>query len=105
MNISAASAFRPESGALVDGCELRLGQDGGGEVSYRTRAARRGRGHARTALSLLADYAASIGVTVTGMARHGRVERGRRGRWVAWCYLICPGSVIFMKGCGVVKAS
>jgi RimJ/RimL family protein N-acetyltransferase len=53
----------PESGALVGGCELRIRPNGTGEVSYWTHAGQRGRRHARNALSLLACYAASIGVT------------------------------------------
>jgi RimJ/RimL family protein N-acetyltransferase len=57
------AARDPESGALVGGCELRIGPDGTGEVSYWTHAGKRGQGHARNALALLADYAASIGVT------------------------------------------
>lgn len=57
------AARDPESGALVGGCELRIRPDGTGEVSYWTHAGKRGRGYARNALALLADYAASIGVT------------------------------------------
>jgi RimJ/RimL family protein N-acetyltransferase len=57
------AARDPESGALVGGCELRIRPNGTGEVSYWTHAGQRGRGHARNALSLLACYAASIGVT------------------------------------------
>jgi RimJ/RimL family protein N-acetyltransferase len=48
----------------VGGCELRIRPDGGAEVSYWTHAAKRGRGHARNVLTLLAGYAASIGVTL-----------------------------------------
>ena len=51
------------SGALVGGCELRIGPDGTGEVSYWTHAGKRGRGYARNALALLVRYAASIGIT------------------------------------------
>ena len=61
--VRAFAARDPESGALVGGCELRLGPDGTGEVSYWTHASQRGRGHARDALALLVGYAASIGVT------------------------------------------
>ncbi len=61
--VRALAARDPQSGALVGGCELRLGPDGTGEVSYWTHASRRGLGHARNALALLVDYAASIGVT------------------------------------------
>jgi RimJ/RimL family protein N-acetyltransferase len=61
--IRAFAARDPETGALVGGCELRIGPDGTGEVSYWTHADQRGRGHARNALALLAGYAASIGVT------------------------------------------
>jgi RimJ/RimL family protein N-acetyltransferase len=57
------AARDPESGALVGGCELRIGPDGTAEVSYWTHAGKRGQGHARNALALLAGYAASIGVT------------------------------------------
>jgi RimJ/RimL family protein N-acetyltransferase len=57
------AARDPESGALLGGCELRIRPDGTGEVSYWTHAGKRGQGHARNALALLADYAASIGVT------------------------------------------
>jgi RimJ/RimL family protein N-acetyltransferase len=53
----------PGSGALVGNCELRIGPDGTGEVSYWTHAGKRGRGYARNALALLAGYAASIGIT------------------------------------------
>jgi len=59
----AFAARDPETGALVGGCELRIGPDGSGEVSYWTHAGKRGRGHARNALALLVGYAASIGVT------------------------------------------
>jgi RimJ/RimL family protein N-acetyltransferase len=59
----AFAARDPETGALVGGCELRIGLDGTGEVSYWTDAGKRGRGHARNALALLVGYAASIGVT------------------------------------------
>jgi RimJ/RimL family protein N-acetyltransferase len=52
-----------KSRALVGGCELRLGLDDSGEVSYWTHAGQRGRGHASDALRLLLGYAASIGVT------------------------------------------
>jgi RimJ/RimL family protein N-acetyltransferase len=51
-----------DTGDLVGGCELRIRPDGAGEVSYWTHADRRGQGYARRALSLLCDYAASIGV-------------------------------------------
>jgi RimJ/RimL family protein N-acetyltransferase len=57
------SQERSEGGALRVGCELRIGPDGAGEVSYWTHAGKRGRGHARCALALLVCYAASIGVT------------------------------------------
>jgi RimJ/RimL family protein N-acetyltransferase len=57
------AARDPESGALVGGCELRIRPDGTAEVSYWTHAGKRGHGHARDALTLLAGYAASIGVT------------------------------------------
>lgn len=58
----AFAARDPEAGALVGGCELRIGSDGSGEVSYWTHADKRGRGHARNALALLVGYAAAIGV-------------------------------------------
>jgi RimJ/RimL family protein N-acetyltransferase len=61
--VRAFAARDPGSGALVGGCELRIGPDGTGEVSYWTHAGRRGRGYARNALALLARYAASIGIT------------------------------------------
>lgn len=61
--VRAFAARDPGSGALVGGCELRIGPDGTGEVSYWTHADKRGRGHARNALALLVRYAASIGVT------------------------------------------
>jgi RimJ/RimL family protein N-acetyltransferase len=57
------AARDPESGALVGGCELRIRPDGTAEVSYWTHAGQRGRGYAKNALALLAEYAASIGVT------------------------------------------
>jgi len=61
--VRAFAARDPESGALVGGCELRIGPDGTGEVSYWTHAGQRARGHARSALALLVGYATSIGVT------------------------------------------
>ena len=61
--VRAFAARDPGPGALVGGCELRIGPDGTGEVSYWTHAGKRGRGHARNALALLVGYAASIGVT------------------------------------------
>ena len=57
------AARDPETGALVGGCELRIGADGLGEVSYWTHADKRGRGYASNALALLVGYAASIGVS------------------------------------------
>jgi RimJ/RimL family protein N-acetyltransferase len=57
-----AFATRDAQANLVGGCELCLRPDGAGEVSYWTHADRRGRGNARRALSLLCDYAASIGI-------------------------------------------
>jgi RimJ/RimL family protein N-acetyltransferase len=61
--VRAFAARDPGSGALVGGCELRIGPGGTGEVSYWTHAGQRGRGYARNALALLVGYAASIGVT------------------------------------------
>jgi RimJ/RimL family protein N-acetyltransferase len=61
--VRAFAARDRGSGALVGNCELRIGPDGTGEVSYWTHADKRGRGYARNALALLARYAASIGVT------------------------------------------
>jgi RimJ/RimL family protein N-acetyltransferase len=61
--VRAFAARDPGSGALVGGCELRIGPDGTGEVSYWTHAGKRGRGYARNALALLVRYAASIGTT------------------------------------------
>ncbi|HET6192270.1 MAG TPA: GNAT family protein [Trebonia sp.] len=61
--VRAFAARDPRSGALVGGCELRIGPGGTGEVSYWTHAGQRGRGYAHSALALLAGYAASIGVT------------------------------------------
>jgi RimJ/RimL family protein N-acetyltransferase len=60
--VRAFAARDPGSGVLVGGCELRIGPDGTGEVSYWTHASQRGRGYARNALALLVGYAASIGV-------------------------------------------
>ena len=48
---------------LVGGCELRLQPDGSAHVSYWTSAGQRRRGHATRALTLLLQYARSIGVT------------------------------------------
>ena len=59
----AFAARDPGSGALVGNCELRIGPDSTGEVSYWTHADQRGRGYARNALALLVRYAASIGIT------------------------------------------
>jgi len=41
--VRAFAARDPESGALVGNCELRIGPDGTGEVSYWTHAGKRGR--------------------------------------------------------------
>src|ERR1700733_15088108 len=41
----AFAARDPETGALVGGCELRIGPDSTGEVSYWTHGGKRGRGH------------------------------------------------------------
>jgi RimJ/RimL family protein N-acetyltransferase len=57
------AARDPDTGTLDGGCELRIGPDGSGEVSYWTHVGQRGRGHASNALALLVGYAASIGVT------------------------------------------
>jgi RimJ/RimL family protein N-acetyltransferase len=51
------------TGRLVGGCELRLRPDGTAQVSYSISASQRHRGHATRALSLLLQYARSIGVT------------------------------------------
>lgn len=51
--VRAFAARDPGSGTLVGGCELRIGPDGTGEVSYWTHAGKRGRGYARNALALL----------------------------------------------------
>jgi RimJ/RimL family protein N-acetyltransferase len=61
--VRAFASRDPGSGALVGNCELRIGPDGTGEVSYWTHAGKRGRGYASNALALLVGYAASIGVT------------------------------------------
>ena len=61
--VRSFAARDPGSGALVGSCELRIGPDRTGRVSYWTHAGRRGRGYARNALALLVGYAASIGVT------------------------------------------
>jgi RimJ/RimL family protein N-acetyltransferase len=61
--VRAFATRDPGSGALVGGCELRIGPDDTGEVSYWAHADRRGKGHARNALALLVGYAASVGVT------------------------------------------
>jgi RimJ/RimL family protein N-acetyltransferase len=61
--VRAFAARDSGSDALVGGCELRIGPDRSGEVSYWTHAGQRGQGHARNALALLVGYAASIGVT------------------------------------------
>jgi RimJ/RimL family protein N-acetyltransferase len=61
--VRAFATRDPGSGALVGNCELRIGPDGTGEVSYWTHVGKRGRGYARNALALLVGYAASIGVT------------------------------------------
>ncbi|HKE53072.1 MAG TPA: GNAT family protein [Actinomycetes bacterium] len=47
---------------LVGGCELRLQPDGSAQVSYWTSSAERRRGHATRALTLLLQYARSVGV-------------------------------------------
>lgn len=52
------------SRTLVGGCEFRVQDDGSGHVSYWTNASDRGRGYATAAVTLLCEYAASIGVRV-----------------------------------------
>jgi RimJ/RimL family protein N-acetyltransferase len=48
---------------LAGGCELRLQTGGSAQVSYWTSAGQRRHGHATRALTLLLQYARSIGVT------------------------------------------
>lgn len=50
------------TGALLGGCQLRKGPDGGAEVSYWTGAPHRGRGWARRALRLLCAHAGAAGI-------------------------------------------
>jgi len=57
------AARQAVTGRLVGGCELRLQPDGTAQVSYWTSASQRRRGHATKALSLLLQYARSIGGT------------------------------------------
>jgi RimJ/RimL family protein N-acetyltransferase len=57
------AAREVETGRLVGGCELRLNPGEPPEVSYWTAASERRRGHATRALTLLLQYARSIGVT------------------------------------------
>ena len=57
------AARQAATGRLVGGCELRLQPDRTAQVSYWTSASQRRRGHATKALSLLLQYARSIGVT------------------------------------------
>jgi RimJ/RimL family protein N-acetyltransferase len=57
------AARQAATGRLVGGCELRLQPDGTAQVSYWTSAGQRRRGHATRALTLLLQYARSIGVT------------------------------------------
>jgi RimJ/RimL family protein N-acetyltransferase len=61
--IRTFAARELESRALVGGCELRIRPDGTGEVAYWTNTGKRGQGYATQAVTLLIDYAASIGVT------------------------------------------
>jgi RimJ/RimL family protein N-acetyltransferase len=57
------AARQAATGQLVGGCELRLQPGGSAQVSYWTSAGQRRRGHATRALTLLLQYALSIGVT------------------------------------------
>jgi RimJ/RimL family protein N-acetyltransferase len=57
------AARQAATGRLVGGCELRVQPDGTAQVSYWTSASQRRRGHASRALTLLLQYARSIGVT------------------------------------------
>ena len=57
------AARQAATGRLVGGCELRLQPGGTAQVSYWTSAGQRRRGHATRALSLLLQYARSIGIT------------------------------------------
>ncbi len=49
-------------GRLVGGCELRLQDDGSGQVSWWTHAAERRKGYATRGVKLLVEYADSLGV-------------------------------------------
>lgn len=49
-------------GRLVGGCELRLQDDGSGQVSWWTHANERRKGYATRAVKLLVQYADSLGV-------------------------------------------
>ncbi len=57
------AARQAATGQLVGGCELRLQPDRTAQVSYWTTAGQRRHGHATRALTLLLQYAQSIGVT------------------------------------------
>lgn len=47
---------------LVGGCELRLQDDGSGQVSWWTHATERRKGYATRAVRLLVEYAESLGI-------------------------------------------
>lgn len=70
--VRAFAVRASDTDALVGGCELRIKQDGGGEVSYWTHGDQRGKGYAQQALALLVDYARNIGVTT--LAAHVATE-------------------------------
>lgn len=57
------AAREQATGRLVGGCELRLQPDGSAHVSYWTSASHRRCGYGTRALTLLLQYALSIGVT------------------------------------------
>src|SRR5215475_4667787 len=57
------AARQAATGRLVGGCELRLQPGGSAQVSYWTSAGQRRHGHATRALTLLLQYAQSIGIT------------------------------------------
>lgn len=50
----------PASGRLVGGCELRLQDDGSGQISWWTHANERRKGYATKAVKLLVEYAESL---------------------------------------------
>ncbi len=61
-SIRAFAVREAAGGRLVGGCELRLQDDGSGQLSWWTHANERRKGYATRGVKLLVEYADSLGV-------------------------------------------